>query len=58
MPIMLQSALTSNAFIASQMLALCFPSNLFVKILGIWEVCGQLFFRSIDRGTDVFLFRF
>ena len=39
MPIMLQSALTSNVFIVSQMLASRFPSNLFVKILGIWEVC-------------------
>jgi len=34
MPIMLQSALMSNMFIASQMLASCFPSNIFVKILG------------------------
>lgn len=38
MPIMLQSALTSNVFIVSQMLASRFPSNLFVKIIGIWEV--------------------
>ncbi|KAG0698545.1 SecY subunit domain-containing protein [Suillus ampliporus] len=37
MPIMLQSALTSNVFIASQILATCFPSNILVKILGIWE---------------------
>jgi protein transport protein SEC61 subunit alpha len=38
MPIMLRSALTSNV---SQMLALRFPSNPFVTILGIWEVRGQ-----------------
>ncbi|KAF9543973.1 SecY protein [Agrocybe pediades] len=37
MPIMLQSALTSNMFIVSQMLASRFPSNLLVKILDIWE---------------------
>jgi len=37
MPITLQSVLTSNVFI-SQMLATRFPSNLFVKILGVWEV--------------------
>ncbi|KAJ2913708.1 hypothetical protein MD484_g6702, partial [Candolleomyces efflorescens] len=37
MPIMLQSALTSNVFIVSQMLATRFPSNLLVKVLGVWE---------------------
>ncbi|KAF8156351.1 SecY subunit domain-containing protein [Pholiota molesta] len=37
MPIMLQSALTSNVFIVSQMLASRFPSNILVKILGVWE---------------------
>ncbi|KAG0702242.1 SecY subunit domain-containing protein [Suillus ampliporus] len=37
MPIMLQSALTSNVFIVSQMLATRFPSNILVKILGVWE---------------------
>jgi protein transport protein SEC61 subunit alpha len=37
MPIMLESALTSNVFIISQMLASRFPSNLLVKILGVWE---------------------
>jgi len=39
MPIMLESALTSNLFIVSQMLFTRFPSNLFVKLLGVWEVC-------------------
>jgi len=37
MPIMLESALTSNVFIVSQMLYDRFPDNLFVKLLGIWE---------------------
>lgn len=31
---MLESALTSNAFVVSQMLATHFPSNLLVKLLG------------------------
>jgi protein transport protein SEC61 subunit alpha len=38
MPIMLESALSSNVFIISQMLATRFPDNLFVKLLGVWEV--------------------
>jgi protein transport protein SEC61 subunit alpha len=37
MPIMLESALTSNVFIVSQMLASRFPINLFVTLLGVWE---------------------
>ncbi|KAI9457540.1 SecY subunit domain-containing protein [Boletus coccyginus] len=37
MPIMLQSALTSNVFIISQMLASRFPSNFLVKLIGVWE---------------------
>lgn len=37
MPIMLESALTSNVFIISQMLASRFSSNIFVKLLGVWE---------------------
>ncbi|KAG5635009.1 translocon subunit [Sphagnurus paluster] len=37
MPIMLESALTSNVFIVSQMLATRFPTNFFVKLLGVWE---------------------
>ena len=43
MPIMLQSALTSNVFIMSQMLASRFPSNFFVNIIGIWEVSLNIF---------------
>jgi protein transport protein SEC61 subunit alpha len=38
MPIMLESALRSNVFIVSQMLATRFPSNLLVRMLGVWEV--------------------
>ncbi|EJD01955.1 SecY protein [Fomitiporia mediterranea MF3/22] len=37
MPIMLESALTSNVFIISQMLATRFPDNLLVRLLGVWE---------------------
>jgi protein transport protein SEC61 subunit alpha len=37
MPIMLESALTSNVFIISQMLYNRFPDNLLVKLLGVWE---------------------
>lgn len=37
MPIMLQSALSSNIFLVSQMLFTKFPNNLFVKLLGSWE---------------------
>ncbi|KAH7103429.1 SecY protein [Auriculariales sp. MPI-PUGE-AT-0066] len=37
MPIMLESALTSNIFIISQMLWQRFPDNLFVRLLGVWE---------------------
>lgn len=35
-PIMLQSALSSNIFIISQMLFTRWPNNIFVKILGSW----------------------
>ena len=37
MPIMLQSALSSNVFLFSQMLYSRFSDNLLVKLLGIWE---------------------
>ncbi|KAH8926336.1 putative endoplasmic reticulum insertion protein SEC61 [Atractiella rhizophila] len=37
MPIMLESALTSNIFILSQMLWNRFPDNLLVRLLGVWE---------------------
>jgi protein transport protein SEC61 subunit alpha len=37
MPIMLESALTSNVFLVSRMLFDRFPNNLFVRLLGVWE---------------------
>ncbi|XP_049836437.1 protein transport protein Sec61 subunit alpha-like 1 isoform X1 [Schistocerca gregaria] len=37
MPIMLQSALVSNVYFISQMLASKFGGSLFVDILGVWE---------------------
>lgn len=37
MPIMLQSALTSNIFIISQMIYNRFPDNMLVKLIGVWE---------------------
>ncbi|OZJ05906.1 Protein transport protein SEC61 subunit alpha [Bifiguratus adelaidae] len=46
MPIMLQSTMTSNIFMISQMLYNRFPDNLLVKILGVWkpyEGSSQLF---------------
>lgn len=49
MPIMLQSALTSNIFIISQMLFTRFPNNIVVKLLGSWEArpgSAQLFASS------------
>lgn len=44
MPIMLESALSSNVFIVSQMLFNRFPENLLVRLLGVWEVrCGTVY---------------
>ncbi|ELU42349.1 protein transport protein SEC61 alpha subunit [Rhizoctonia solani AG-1 IA] len=37
MPIMLESALTSNVYILSQMLFNRFPDNFLVRMLGVWE---------------------
>ncbi|WWC69768.1 protein transporter SEC61 subunit alpha [Kwoniella pini CBS 10737] len=37
MPIMLESALTSNVFLISQMLSSRFPNNFLVRLLGVWE---------------------
>jgi len=53
MPIMLQSALTSNVFIVSPTLAIRFASNLFVKILGVWEVRNF----QLDRDFIAYLTR-
>ncbi|RUP46917.1 Sec61 alpha 1 subunit, isoform CRA_a [Jimgerdemannia flammicorona] len=46
MPIMLQSTLTSNIFMISQMLYNRYPENLLVRLLGVWtpfEGSSQLF---------------
>lgn len=48
MPIMLESALTSNVYVISQMLTSRFPDNLFVKLLGVWEVSAR---RDLDFGA-------
>lgn len=37
MPIMLQSALTSNIFMISQMLYNKFPDNFIIRLVGVWE---------------------
>lgn len=37
MPIMLQSALSTNVFLVSQMLSSRFSENLLVQLLGVWE---------------------
>jgi protein transport protein SEC61 subunit alpha len=49
MPIMLESALSSNIFIVSQMLFNRFPDNLLIRLLGVWEPLeesSQLFATS------------
>ena len=49
MPIMLQSALSSNVFLISQMLYSRFSDNLLVQLLGVWEPkegSAQLFATS------------
>ena len=51
MPIMLESALTSNVFIISQMLAGRFPSNFLVKLLGVWEVRFEFSFTHNNNLT-------
>ncbi|TFK67154.1 SecY protein [Pluteus cervinus] len=59
MPIMLESALTSNIFIVSQMLATRFPENILIRLLGVWEpmddspqlraVSGIVYYMSAPR---------
>jgi preprotein translocase subunit SecY len=56
MPIMLESALTSNVFLISQMLSTRFPDNFLVRLLGVWEVSLVVFaVTSADRVTVCFL---
>jgi len=47
MPIMFQSALISNVYVISQMLATRFPDNFLVRLLGIWEVRNSMYHYSI-----------
>lgn len=49
MPIMLQSALSSNIFLVSQMLYSRFSDNLLVKLLGIWEPREGMYTCFIPR---------
>ena len=37
MPLMLQSTLTSNIFLVSQMIFNRYPDNLLVQLIGVWE---------------------
>ena len=48
MPIMLESALTSNVFVVSQMLFNRFPENFFIRLLGVWEVRRFVSIRRDD----------
>lgn len=46
---MLESALTSNVFIVSQMLFNRFPENFFVRLVGVWEVRPSTFPLPLTR---------
>lgn len=50
MPIMLESALTSNVFLISQMMYSRFPSSIFVKLLGVWEVSCEFWIQLAVKG--------
>jgi len=56
MPIMLESALTSNVFLISQMLFSRWPENILVKLLGVWEVSSTFpllpSLRSLETNVD------
>lgn len=41
MPIMLQSALTTNVFMISQILYTRFPDNFLIQLLGVWNIQGS-----------------
>ncbi|KAL7419527.1 translocon subunit [Cryptotrichosporon argae] len=55
MPIMLESALTSNVFLFSQMLASRFPDNLFVRLLGVWEPLEESTQLSAVSGLSYYI---
>jgi len=46
-PIILQSALQSNIFIISQMLAQKFSTNFFVRLLGVWDAAAVVMFQLV-----------
>ena len=50
---MLESALTSNVFIVSHMLATRFPSNILVRLLGVWEVRHAIKYNMISELTVI-----
>jgi protein transport protein SEC61 subunit alpha len=50
---MLESALTSNVFIVSHMLATRFPSNILVKLLGVWEVRHAIQYNMFSELTVI-----
>ncbi|KAI9298669.1 SecY protein [Neoconidiobolus thromboides FSU 785] len=55
MPIMLQSALTSNVFLVSQMLYIRFPENFLVRLFGVWEPIGESTMLSPVSGLAYYL---
>lgn len=55
MPIMLQSALTSNVFLVSQMLYLRFPDNFLVRLFGVWETLDDSSQLSAVSGLAYYL---
>jgi protein transport protein SEC61 subunit alpha len=55
MPIMLQSALTSNVFILSQMLYNRFPDNMLIRLLGVWESMDESTQLSATSGISYYM---
>ena len=53
MPIILQSALVSNLYMISQMLAVRFKGNFLISLLGVWGVsCVSLFTLEINNTAE------
>ncbi|KAK4684124.1 protein transport protein SEC61 subunit alpha, partial [Tremellales sp. Uapishka_1] len=55
MPIMLESALTSNVFLISQMLSSRFPNNFLVRLLGVWEPLEESSQLSAISGLSYYI---
>ncbi|KAL7414776.1 SecY protein [Mrakia frigida] len=55
MPIMLESALTSNVFLISQMLFSRWPENILVKLLGVWEPLKESSQLSAISGVSYYM---